>query len=108
MGEWIRFWIVAGILAAGILCFVLEVAGIFRFGYVLNRMHASGIGDTAGLLCVVLALMTASGWNFTTLKLLLLILFMWLTSPTSTHFLSMVELRTNPYIDRYVNRRTDS
>ena len=106
MGEWIRFWIVAVILSAGILCFALEVVGIFRFGDVLNRMHASGIGDTMGLLCVVLSLMIAAGWAFTTLKLLLLIIFMWLTSPTSTHFLSMVELRTNPLIDRYVRRIT--
>jgi multicomponent Na+:H+ antiporter subunit G len=84
---------------------VLEVIGIFRFGYVLNRMHASGIGDTMGLLLIVVALMIASGWNFTTLKLLLLIIFMWLTSPTSTHVLSMVEMNTNPYLDRYVRRR---
>lgn len=107
MGEWIRFWVVACILAAGILCFVLEVAGIFRFGYVLNRMHASGIGDTMGILFVVLSLMIASGWNAATLKLLLLIIFMWLTSPTSTHFLSMVEMNTNPYLELHVRRRTE-
>ncbi len=105
MGEWVRFWIVAVILAAGLVCFVLEVVGVFRFGFVLNRMHATGIGDTMGILCVIVSLMIASGLNFTTLKLLLLILFMWLTSPTSTHFLSMVEMNTNPYVDRYVRRR---
>lgn len=102
MGEWIRFWIVAVILMAGIMCFALEVVGIFRFGYVMNRMHAAGIGDTMGLLCVVLSLMIASGWNSATLKLLLLIVFMWLTSPTSTHFLSMVEMRTNPCLNKHV------
>ncbi len=106
MGEWIRFWIVAVILIIGLVFFVLEVVGVFRFGFVLNRMHASGIGDTMGLLCVIVSMMIASGWNFTTLKLLLLILFMWLTSPTSTHFLSIVEMNTNPYVDRYVRRRT--
>lgn len=105
MAEWIRFWIVAVILMAGILCFALEVVGVFRFGYVLNRMHAVGIGDTMGLLCVVLSLMIASGWDAVTLKLLLLIVFMWLTSPTSTHFLSMVEMRTNPCMDDYVARQ---
>ena len=108
MGEWIRFWIMAVLLLSGVLCFVLEVIGIFRFGYVLNRMHASGIGDTMGLLLVVLALMIASGWNFVTLKLLLLILFMWLTSPTSTHFLSLVEMNTNPWLDRHVRRRIEA
>ena len=104
MGEWIRFWIVAVLLCIGVICYVLEVVGIFRFGYVLNRVHASGIGDTMGLLFIVLSLMVASGLNLTTLKILLLIIFMWLTTPTSTHFLCMVEMRTNPYLDRYVHR----
>ncbi len=108
MGEWIRFWIVAVILMSGVLFFVIEVIGVVRFGYVLNRVHASGIGDTLGILCITVALMIASGWNFTTLKLLLLIIFMWLTSPTSTHFLSMVEMNTNPYLDRHVRRRKKS
>lgn len=107
MGEWIRFWIVAVILMAGIVSFALEVLGIFRFGFVLNRLHASGIGDTMGLLCVILSLMIASGWNFTTLKLLLLIIFMWLTSPTSTHFLSLVEMNTNRELNRFVRWREE-
>lgn len=107
MGEWIRFWIVAVLLFSGVFCYVMEVIGIFRFGYVLNRMHASGVGDSLAFFLVVLALMIASGWNLTTLKLLLLILFMWLTSPTSTHFLSLVEMNTNPYLDRHVLRRKD-
>ena len=108
MGEWIRFWIVAVILTAGIVSFALEVLGIFRFGYVLNRMHASGIGDTMGLMLVIVSLMIASGWNMATLKLLLLIVFMWLTSPTSTHFLSLVEMNTNPYLEDHVRRRKES
>ncbi len=107
MGEWIRFWIVAVILMSGILFFAIEVLGIIRFGYVLNRMHASGIGDTLGIFCVTLALMISSGFNFTTLKLLLLIIFMWLTSPTSTHFLGLVEMNTNPYLYRHVRRRKE-
>ena len=100
MGEWIRFWITAVILGFGILAFTLEVAGLFRLGFVMNRMHASGIGDSFGLGCVVFAMIDS-------LKLFLLILFMWLTSPVSTHFLSRIEVNTNPYIARYVRFGTD-
>ena len=61
---------------------------------------------------------TASDWidtlmmRFTEIFLsvptLLLIIFMWLTSPTSTHFLSMVEINTNPDIGSHVRKmRTD-
>lgn len=102
MDEWIRFWIVAVILVFGILAFVMEIAGVFRFGFVMNRMHASGIGDSFGLGCVVLSMIIASGLNLDSLKLLLLILFMWLTSPVSTHFLSTTEINTNPFVMRHV------
>ncbi len=108
MGEWIRFWITAAILVCGILAFILEVAGLFRLGFVMNRMHASGIGDSFGLGCVVFAMIIASGLNLDSLKLFLLILFMWLTSPVSTHFLSRIEVNTNPYIARYVRFGADN
>ena len=107
MGEWIRFWLAAVILAAGIISFAIEVLGVFRFGYVLNRIHAAGIGDTMGILLVVVSLMIAAGFSAVTLKLLLLIIFMWLTSPTSTHFLSMVEMNINPYLEHHVHRRAE-
>ena len=102
MSEWIRFWIVAVILGFGILAFILEVAGLFRLGFVMNRMHASGIGDSFGLGCVVAAMIIASGLNLDSLKLFLLVLFMWLTSPVSTHFMSRIEVNTNPNIAHYV------
>ena len=107
MGEWIRFWIVALILACGVFAFVLEVAGLLRFGFVMNRMHATGIGDSLGLGCVVVALIVASGFSLVSLKLLLLVLFMWLTSPVSTHFLSRIEMNTNPFIRRHVRFAKD-
>ena len=107
MIEWIRFWITAVILFCGILAFILEVAGLFRLEFVMNRMHASGIGDSFGLGCVVFAMIISSGLNLDSLKLFLLILFMWLTSPVSTHFLSRIEVNTNPFIARYVRFGTD-
>lgn len=102
MGEWIHFWIVAAILVCGIAAFILAAAGVFKFGFVMNRMHASGLGDSLGLGCVVLSLIIASGLDLTSLKLCLLVLFMWLTSPVSTHFLSRIEINTNPFIRRHV------
>lgn len=104
MGEWIRFWIVAVILTAGILCFVLETVGIFRFGYVLNRMHAAGIGDTAGIFLVIASLAVARGPQMDTLKLVVLVFFLWFTSPVSTHFLGQVEYYTNPVLRMYVSK----
>ena len=100
MMEWIQFGATAFFLIFGILCFVLEVIGVFRFGFVMNRMHAAGIGDSLGLLSVMAGLIIASGFTMNSLKLLLIILFMWFTSPVSSHFLSQIEYFTNPDLEK--------
>ena len=102
--EWIRFALAAAILIFALVCFAAAVKGVWKFGFVMNRMHAAGIGDTLGLLSVILALMLASGWNMGTLKLLLLALFLWFTSPVSSHFLSQIEYFTNPGLYRETHR----
>ncbi len=94
--EWIRFCIAAVLLAAGLVCFISAVLGVWRFGFVMNRMHAGGVGDTLGLFCVVLAMAVASGSPVMALKLLLILAIMWFTSPVSTHFLAKVEYYTDP------------
>ena len=105
MMEWIQFGATAFFLIFGILCFILEVIGVFRFGFVMNRMYAAGIGDTLGLFCMIMGLMISAGISMTSLKLLLLILFMWFTSPVSTHFLSQIEYYTNEQLYDFVKRK---
>ena len=104
MIEWIRFFCVAVLLLTGIAAFVTEVLGLLRFGFVMNRMHAVGVGDSFGLLFVIAAMILSSGPGAAALKLFLLILFMWLTSPVSTHLLGRIEMNTNPFIERHVRR----
>lgn len=104
MAEWIRFWIVAILVIIALIGFVLEVLGVWRFGYVMNRMHAAGIGDTFCLFFVAVAMMVESGWNMDSLKLFLVVLFMWFTSPTSTHFLAQIEFYTAPDLTDHLVR----
>ena len=104
-GEWIRFYITAALLLVGLFSFVSAVIGVYRFGYVMNRMHAAGIGDTLGLGCIILAMAVSSGLDMDTLKLLLLVFFMWFTSPVSTHFLGQVEYFNNPERERFMTFR---
>ena len=35
--EWLRFIIGGGLLLAGLATFIIELVGVFRFRYVLNR-----------------------------------------------------------------------
>lgn len=102
--EWIRFAVVAVLLFAGLFSFAAAVIGVYRFGFIMNRMHASGIGDTFALFSVIAAMVVASGISFDSLKLILLVFFMWFTSPVSTHFLGQVEYYSNAHLYRFVEK----
>ena len=78
-----------------VLGFVIYLFGIFKLKYVMNRMHAAAMGDTLALSCSLLGLMIISGWNNTTLKLMLVIIFFWFASPVSSHLIARLEITTN-------------
>ena len=96
--EWVRFGIAAVLMAAGLWTFITSMVGIFRFRYVLNRLHVAAKCDTMGILLTLTSLMVLSGFNFTTLKLFLLIVFMWMANPVSSHLIAHLEAETNPDI----------
>lgn len=93
--EWIRFVIGALFMICGLLIFLIEMVGVFRFKYVLNRMHAAAMGDTLGIACSLIGLMVMNGFNFTSLKLFCIIVFLWFSSPTSSHLIARLEVATN-------------
>lgn len=93
--EWIRFLIGAAFLLFGLGIFAIEMIGVFRFRYVLNRMQAAAMGDTLGIGFSLVGLMIMSGWNFTTLKLFLVIVFLWFSSPVSSHLIARLEVTTD-------------
>lgn len=104
MLEWIRFAISAVLLILGLCSFAAAVLGAYRFGFVMNRLHAAGIGDTAGIFLIIASLVVARGPVPDSLKLIVLVFFLWFTSPVSTHFLGQVEYYTNPLLRKYVKR----
>lgn len=93
--EWIRFLAGAALLLAGVAIFLIEMVGVFRFKYVLNRMQAAAMGDTLGIGFCLLGLIVMSGLNFTSLKMLLVIIFLWFSSPASSHLIARLEVTTN-------------
>ena len=42
----IRFIIAACLIGFGVFLFAMSTFGVFKFKYVLNRMHAAAIGDS--------------------------------------------------------------
>jgi multicomponent Na+:H+ antiporter subunit G len=105
--EWIRFGISAVLMLTGLLFFVVAVIGAYRFDFVMNRMHTAGIGDSAAIFFVIASCVVAIGFDMSSLKLFLLVFFMWFTSPVATHFLGQVEYYTNPLLSRHIGMIVD-
>lgn len=99
--EWIRFLSGSLFLLIGIVIFFTELFGVFHFKYVLNRMHAAAMGDTLAISACQIGLMIFSGFNFTTLKLFLIIVFLWFASPVSSHVLARLEAATNENLSEH-------
>lgn len=99
--EWIRFLLGALFLLGGVIIFLIEMIGVFRFRYVLNRMHAAAMGDTLGIACSLIGLMIINGFNFTSLKLFCVIAFLWFSSPTSSHLIARLEVATDEERDKH-------
>ena len=92
---WIRFIVGLIMILCGLIIFAIELFGVFEFHYVLNRMHAAAMGDTLGIACSLIGLMIISGFNFTSLKLFCVIVFLWFSSPTSSHLIARLEVATD-------------
>lgn len=99
--QWIRFIVGTLVLLLGLCTFVIEVFGVYRFHFVLDRMHAAAMGDTLGIGISLLGLIIFSGFNFTSLKLLLVILFLWFASPVSSHLIARLEVSTDEELEEH-------
>lgn len=94
--EWLRFLIAAALLVFGVVIVCIATYGIFKFKYVLNRMHAAAMCDTFALMFSMLGAAVLHGLSFTTLKLILIIVFLWFASPVASHLIARLEVTTNP------------
>ena len=99
--EIIRFILGIGFIITGLLVFVVQLVGVYKFKYILNRMHAAGMGDTMGISLCLIGTMFLFGWGFTALKVALIVAFLWLASPVSSHLISRLEVTTNENLEEY-------
>ena len=59
--------------------------GLLRLPDFYSRLHAAGVTDTLGAGLLLLGLCLQAGFTLITLKLLLIIVLLFLTSPISSH-----------------------
>ena len=75
----------ACLLAAGSIFVLIGAFGLIRLPDFYTRLHAAGITDTLGAELILLGLMFQAGLSLVTVKLILISLFIFFTSPTATH-----------------------
>ena len=80
------------LLASGSFLVVVGALGLIRMPGFYTRMHAAGITDTLGADLILLGLMVQAGFSLVTVKLLLIAMFLFFTSPTSTHAIANAAL----------------
>lgn len=98
MLDWLRFLLTAILMLGGLFVLTVGVAGVYRFRYILNRMHAAAMGDTMGLFIAMLALIVSAQDIFTALKFVLIVIFLWIASPVSSHLICRLEVATNDHL----------
>lgn len=80
-----RDLIVIAFMLGGLFFFIVGTLGILRFPDALTRAHGAAKCDTLGAALCLAGLMVYSGFNTASLKLFLVIVFIWVTNPTATH-----------------------
>lgn len=95
--QWIRFILGTAFLALGLVFIVSSVVGNYRFKFALNRMHSAALGDTLGLGGIVAGMCFYHGLNATTVKLLVIVALVWLTSPVASHLIMLMEFTSGKY-----------
>ncbi|PCJ71421.1 MAG: sodium:proton antiporter [Rhodobiaceae bacterium] len=78
IASWVSF-------ALGAFFLIVGAVGMIRLPDFWSRLHGAGIIDTAGAELILLGMAFQAGLTQTTIKLALIGLFLFLTSPTGTH-----------------------
>lgn len=80
------------LLLVGGFCVLVGGIGVLRMPDFFTRMHAAGVTDTSGAILILTGLMFQSGISLVTVKLILILLFLLVSSPTASHALAKAAL----------------
>lgn len=88
-------------LVIGSFFSVMGGVGIIRLPEFFSRMHGAGITDTIGAGMIMIGLMFQAGFSLTMVKLLMILSFLLITSPSSCHALAKAAMThgIKPIID---------
>ncbi|MGB1356432.1 MAG: monovalent cation/H(+) antiporter subunit G [Candidatus Puniceispirillaceae bacterium] len=81
-------------IAAGVIALLVGSLGLIRLPDLYSRTHAVGMMDTAGVGFIILGLIIHEGFTLVSVKLALVGIFLFFTSPIATHAVAQVAHRS--------------
>jgi multicomponent Na+:H+ antiporter subunit G len=86
--------VIVVLLAGGTLFFAVGAIGLVRLPDVFTRIHATTKCDTLGAGLILVGLILREGWAPPSLKVAMVLGFLWLTNPTASHLLARAVYRS--------------
>jgi len=80
------------LLMGGSFFLLVGGIGLMRLPDIYSRLHAAGVTDTMGAFLIIAGLGLQAGLTIIGFKLLLILIFLWFTSPVSSHALGQSAL----------------
>lgn len=85
--------IISGVLiTAGVVFFLISAIGVLRLPDFLARLHASGIGETLGMILFSLGIIIYLGFSLVAVKVLIIFIMLSLVNPVGTHLIGKAAL----------------
>ena len=86
---------------------IVGAFGVLRFPDVFTRMHAASVTDTLGAGAIIGGLILQAGFTLIAIKLILILAFLFFTSPTSSFALAHAALSSGvqPILDRDLRKK---
>lgn len=74
-------------LAVGLIFITASAIGVLRLPDFYTRLHASGMGETLGIVLSFIGLVIIEGCNLTSVKMIMVAMLVFLANPIGTHML---------------------
>lgn len=82
--------IITLLFVLGLFFFLVGSVGLIRLPDAISRLHATTKADTLGAGFILLAFVLREGVSLLSLKLILIIVFVWITNPTGAHLIGKI------------------
>jgi len=92
--------IVTIFLLGGLFFFMVGTLGIIRFPDVFTRAHSAAKCDTLGAILCLSSLVIIEGLSMVSLKIILILVFVWIANPTATHLIAKAEYKRRASIEK--------